>query len=187
MCNMLSTDLPGNHKSKSECPTVEDVVVQYRFELFMMVHKLIIISFIPSLVSDRYSFAVRAQGIHEQIKHTCTQCTRTTTRTRLQRTHAHCAALLLTYAQSTEEHAHACSATSFLLVSFVIEYINVILTSHLRPFVEPSLDRLNMGTLVITCLVLFYGCIHRTAWPSIAQYSMAQHPTRAPWQNHDED
>ena len=64
MCNMPSTDLPGNLKSRSECPTVEDVVVQYRFELFMMVHKLIIISFIPSLVSDRYSFAVRARNVY---------------------------------------------------------------------------------------------------------------------------
>ena len=67
---MPSTDLPGNLKSRSECPTVEDVVVQYRFELFMMVHKLIIISFIPSLVSDRYSFAARARAMYTQINKT---------------------------------------------------------------------------------------------------------------------
>ena len=54
----------------SECPTVEDVVVQYRFELFMMVHKLIIISFIPSLVSDRYSLAVRARAMYTQMHKT---------------------------------------------------------------------------------------------------------------------
>ena len=54
-------------------------------------------------------------------------------------------------------HTHIHSATSFLLVAIMIEFITVLLMSYLRPFVKPSLDRLNMRTLVITCLVLFYG------------------------------
>ena len=54
-------------------------------------------------------------------------------------------------------HAHIHSSTSFLLVAIIIEFITVLLMSYLRPFVQPSLDRLNMRTLVITCLVLFYG------------------------------
>ena len=62
-----------------------------------------------------------------------------------------------TYMHSAHIRTHTCSTTSFLLVAFLIEYISVLVTSHLRPFAEPSLDRLNLGTLVVTCLVLFYG------------------------------
>ena len=67
-------------------------------------------------------------------------------------------------------------------MSFAIEFINVVLTSHLQPFVEPSLDRLNMGTIIITCLVLFYRylplhlhALHREHGPKCSHTSMHAH------------
>ena len=73
----------------------------YWFELWILCHKLMLISFIPTMVSD--------------------------------------------------------SSASFLLISFLFEFVNIIFTCQLKPFADPSLDRLNLGTLVVICLVLLYG------------------------------
>ena len=66
-----------------------------------MLHKLILISFIPALVSD--------------------------------------------------------DSASFLLIAFLVEFANLLLTGVLNPFVEAELDRLNRNSLIIVCLVLLYG------------------------------
>ena len=99
--------------------------MENRFELFMMAHKLVLISLLPALVSKRYTSRTRAP--------------------------AHWRTHILIH-----------SATSFLLVAIMIEFVTVLLFSHLRPFVHPRLDRLNMRTLIITCLVLFYGYLPHT-------------------------
>ena len=67
----------------------------------MIMHKLILISFIPALVSD--------------------------------------------------------DTASFLLIGFLVEFSNLLLTGILNPFVEAELDQLNRNSLIIVCLVLFYG------------------------------
>ena len=120
-------------------------IYPHRFELFNIGHKVIIISVIPSFVSDRYS---------QLVQHT-PRCN--TMDLRVHCMHVHACTGAHVHAQCAYMCTDTCSTTSFLLVAFLIEYISVLVTSHLRPFVEPSLDRLNMGTLVVTCLVLFYG------------------------------
>ena len=77
----------------------------YWFELFMMFHKLVLISVLPSFVGE--------------------------------------------------------DGVSFIIISFLIEFVNVILTAALKPFADPALDQLNMNTLVITCFVLFYAIVRR--------------------------
>ena len=74
----------------------------YWFEVFVMVHKLMIISVLPAFVPDD-------------------------------------------------------GAITFLLVAFVVEFAQVILTSRLKPWSDPQLDRLNLCTSVTVCIVLFTG------------------------------
>ena len=46
---------------------------------------------------------------------------------------------------------------SFLLIAFMVEFSNLLLTGILNPFVEAELDRLNRNSLIIVCVVLFYA------------------------------
>ena len=136
-------------------------IYPHRFELFNIGHKVIIISVIPSFVSDRYS---HAPLVHTRVVQHTPVCNKYTSKCNalayalyahafLHRSACTCTVHICTHNACT----HICSTTSFLLVAFLIEYISVLVTSNFRPFVEPSLDRLNMGTLFVTCLVLFYG------------------------------
>ena len=71
------------------------------FEIFMMAHKLCLISFIPTMVAD--------------------------------------------------------SSSSFLVIAMIFEICSLLLTSYCKPFFDPELDRLSVGTHFVTCVMLLYG------------------------------
>ena len=65
------------------------------------------------------------------------------------------------------------SSSSFLVIAMIFEIFSLLLTSYCKPFFEPELDRLSIGTHFVTCVVLLYGIVLKVV-PDAAEDSHDQ-------------